>query len=220
MKMVSVNAAIAAGADPHVLGLEPVKVTGIDTLPEVLWAPKDAEINVTITHTRLIVSWPGQPPTPCVAVTTPLRVNLKRAIGRYGDKYGLAEFSVSDGDITTEEAMEAAIEGERLTARAKKITEMAERRERIRNPKGVSPITLAAKRKRKAQRRDAIALAAFIDWCGWDRPTMPYGPTIDKMLAATGVKELDMQREFLSIEDTHRMKRLRHDRDDGVIVEE
>lgn len=219
MKMVSVNAAIAAGADPHVLGLEPVKVTGIDMLPEVLWAPKDTEIDVTVTHTRLIVSWPGQPPKACVAVTTPLTTDIKRAIGRYGEKYGVANVEVSDGDITTEDAMEAAFEGARLSARAKKITEMAKRRERIRNPKGVSPITIAAKRKRKAQRRDAIALAAFIDWCGWDRPTMPYGPTIDKMLAAAGVKELDMQLEFLNIEDTHRMKRLR-DHDNGVIVEE
>ena len=187
---IDIMSAIHAGADPAKLGLQPITVIGADATPMTFYAKAGTVVHLTITHTRIIASWAGNAPVAGVSVTTNLPRAIHLAECRYA-KYGLASIEEVDGDLNDGLIKESVDEAQRLTKRANRITQHMKTIEKIRHPRGVSPITIHAKQKRKRIRRDAEAIAAFLRRT-WDALTPPHGQIVDQMLKAAGLTYTDL----------------------------
>lgn len=155
---VSVNQAIAAGADPRRLGVTLVKLVKPNGMEEQLWVSSKAFIKLYLTNTVMVANIEGER-VPCVSISTTLPMQTHKCEGRYRS---VVEVEESEGETDLGEVADAA---SFYFRRAQFARESKARRESIRNPKRCNPIALAKARKERRRRQDAHEIGAFAAWC-------------------------------------------------------
>lgn len=160
---INISKVIAAGADPELLMVRKVVVTPIAEGPtQIFWVDSTSEITVYKTGTCLIIQGPG---FRCAGLAVQYDCRLSVRVVECYRRYKLTVATeTTDGDDPidyTELANASAFYHKRAAfiRRHKKMMES------IRHPKGVSPIAIATKAKRKRERAEEIAKVAFAHWC-------------------------------------------------------
>ena len=161
---ISVEEAIAAGANPDYLRVTKVTLTmACNTVTK--WVKHDSKINIFRTATCLVVQTKEWKVGGVIALSYASNKGIKVNIHDCSMKYNRTVEIIEGNELSDEEVEEARVAWgffQRLAAFRRRHRKVMES---IRHPKGVSPIKMAQKAKEKRERRDMMAKSAFAKYC-------------------------------------------------------